>query len=71
MFLFALALQSNQRHSRFWMSSLQRRIAFVTNSSAYLVAQLRELDQVRKQVRKALLAAKRVQRLKAADGNSA
>jgi hypothetical protein len=46
------------------MSSLQRRIAFVTNSTPNLVAQLRELDQVRKQVKKALLAAKRVQRLK-------
>ena len=53
------------------MSPLQRRIAFLTDATADLVAQLRELDQMREQVRKALLAAKRVQRLKAAEENSA
>ena len=49
------------------MSPLQRRIAVVTSSTANLVAQLRELDQVREQVTNALLSAKRVQRLKAAE----
>jgi len=49
------------------MSPLQRRIAAVTNSTANLVAQLHELDQVREQVRKASLSAKRAQRLKAAE----
>jgi hypothetical protein len=49
------------------MSPLQRRVTAITNSTANLVAQLRELDQVREQVRKALLSAKRVQRLKAAE----
>src|SRR5215471_14499906 len=49
------------------MSPLQRRIAAVTNSTSNLVVQLRELDQVREQVRKASLSAKRAQRLKAAE----
>ena len=49
------------------MSPLQRRIAVVINSTANLVAQLRQLDQVREQVRKALLSAKRVRRLEAAE----
>ena len=37
------------------MSSIQRRISAVTDSTAHLVAQLRELDELREQVRKALL----------------
>jgi hypothetical protein len=41
------------------MSSLQRRTAAVTEMAANLVAQLRELDQLREQVRNALLSAKR------------
>jgi prefoldin subunit 5 len=36
------------------MSSIQRRIAAVSDSAAHLVAQLRELDELREQVRKAL-----------------
>ena len=38
----------------FQMSSIQRRIVAVTDSTAYLVAQLRELDELREQVRRAL-----------------
>ena len=41
------------------MSSLQRRIAAVTDTTANLVAQLRELDRLREQVRKALLSAQK------------
>jgi hypothetical protein len=40
------------------MSSLQRRIAAVTDTTANLITQLRELDQLREQVRKALLSAR-------------
>jgi len=36
------------------MSSIQRRIVAVTDSTAHLVAQLRELDELREQVRRAL-----------------
>jgi len=39
------------------MSSLQRRIAVVTDTTANLIAQLSELDRLREQVRKALLSA--------------
>jgi hypothetical protein len=39
------------------MISLQQRIAVITDTKANLVAQLRELDRLREQVRKALLAA--------------
>jgi len=35
------------------MSSLQRHIAVVTDTTANLIAQLRELDLLREQVRKA------------------
>ena len=49
----------------------QRRIATITNLTANLVAQLRELDQAREQVRKALLSAKRAPRLRRLNGNSA
>ena len=41
------------------MSSLQRLIINISQSSAYLIAQLRELDQVRDQLRKTLASAKR------------
>ena len=41
------------------MSSLQRRIAAVTDTTANLIAQLRELDRLRAQVRKALLSARK------------
>ena len=37
------------------MISLQQRIAVITDMKANLVAQLRELDRLREQVRKALL----------------
>ena len=37
------------------MSSIQQRITEVTDSAANLVAQLRELEQLREQVRTALL----------------
>ena len=37
------------------MVSIQRRISAVTDSTAHLVAQLRELDELREQVRTALL----------------
>jgi hypothetical protein len=40
------------------MSSLQRRIAAVTDTTANLIAQLRELDRLREQVRKAQLSAR-------------
>jgi hypothetical protein len=41
------------------MSSLQRRIAAITDTTANLIAQLRELDRLREQVRKALLSAQK------------
>jgi hypothetical protein len=41
------------------MSSLQRIIINVNHSSANLIAQLRELDQLRDQLRKALVSAKK------------
>src|SRR5712672_474222 len=41
------------------MSSLQQRIAAVTDTTANLIAQLRELDRLREQVRKALLSARK------------
>lgn len=46
------------------MRSLQRRIAAVTDSTDKLVSQLRELDHLREQVRKALLLTKRTPHLK-------
>lgn len=46
------------------MSHLQRHIATVTDTSAYLVAQLHELEQLREQVRRALLSTKRAPLLK-------
>ena len=41
------------------MSSLQRSIAAVTDTTANLIAQLRELDRLREQVGKALLSARK------------
>jgi len=41
------------------MSVLQRRIASVTDTTAHLVTQLQELDQLRERVKKALLSSKR------------
>jgi hypothetical protein len=42
------------------MSSLQRRIAAITDTTAHLITQLRELDQLREQVRKARLSARKL-----------
>jgi hypothetical protein len=44
------------------MSILLRRLASVTDTIAYLNAQIRELDQVRDLVRKARLSARRARR---------
>jgi hypothetical protein len=41
------------------MSALQRRITAVTGTTVHLVAQLRELDELRDKVKKAMLTAKR------------
>jgi len=41
------------------MNSIQRRIAAVSDSAAHLVVQLRELDELRGQLRKALQLRKR------------
>jgi hypothetical protein len=46
------------------MSPLQRRIVTVTATTALLVAQLRDLDRLREQLRKALLAAEKAPRPK-------
>jgi hypothetical protein len=53
------------------MSSLQRRIAAVTDTTANLIAQLRELDRLREQVRKALLSARKSPQPKRRNGNCA
>lgn len=45
------------------MSSIQRRIAAVTDSATNLIAQLDELDQLREQLRTALLLANSAPRL--------
>jgi hypothetical protein len=45
------------------MSSVEQRIAAITDSTAHLVAQLRELDELREQIRRALLVAKSAPRL--------
>jgi hypothetical protein len=50
------------------MSPLRRRIAAITHTTGKLVAQLSELDQLREQVRKALLSTKRAPRLKRRNG---
>jgi hypothetical protein len=53
------------------MSILQRLIADVSNTTAQLVAQLRELDQLREQVEKAQLSADRRQNRRRPNGNRA
>ena len=53
------------------MSSLQRRIAAVTDTTANLIAQLRELDRLREQVRKALLSAQKSPQPKRRNGSGA
>ena len=50
------------------MSPLQRDIAAITETTAKLVVQLSELEQLREQVRKALLSTKRAPRLKRRNG---
>jgi hypothetical protein len=52
------------------MSPLQQRIAAVTDTTANLIAQLRELDLLREQVRRAQLSAKREPRPKRRDENA-
>jgi hypothetical protein len=51
------------------MSPLQQRIAAVTDTTANLIAQLRELELLRERVREAQLSAKREPRLKRLNGN--
>jgi hypothetical protein len=53
------------------MNSLQRRIATLSDTTANLVAQLRELDRLREQVRKALLSARKSPQPKRRNGNGA
>ncbi len=53
------------------MSSLQRRLAAVADTTANLIAQLRELDRLREQVRKALLPAPKSPQPKRRSGNGA
>jgi hypothetical protein len=53
------------------MSSLQRRIAAVTDTTANLIAQLRELDRLREEVRKALLSARKSSQPKRRNGSGA
>lgn len=45
------------------MNSIHRRIAAVTDSMTHLIAELRELDQLREQVRQAVLKNSRVKGL--------
>jgi hypothetical protein len=51
------------------MSSLQRRIAAITDTTADLIAQLRELDRLREQVRKALSPARKLPQPRRRTGN--
>jgi len=51
------------------MSSLQKRIAAITDTTANLVAQLRELDRLREQVRIARLSARKSPQPKLRNGN--
>lgn len=50
--------------TRLQMSPTKRRIAAVTDSTAHLVAELRELDELREQVRRALLFSTSSRRLR-------
>lgn len=51
------------------MGSLERRIAVVTETTATLVAQLRELDRLRENLREARLSAKKTPRRKRRNGD--
>ena len=53
------------------MSALQRRIATVSDMTANLIAELRELDRLREQVREALLSVRKSQRRKRRNGHGA
>ncbi len=53
------------------MRSLQRRIAAVSDTTANLIAELRELDRLREQVREALLSVRKSQQPKRRNGNGA
>jgi hypothetical protein len=53
------------------MSALQRRIATVSDMTANLIAELRELDRLREQVREALLSVRKSQRQKRRNGHGA
>ena len=53
------------------MSSLQRRIATVSDTTANLIVQLRELDRLRDQVREALLSVRKSQQPKRRNGHGA
>ena len=53
------------------MLSLQQRIAAVTDMRANLIAQLRELDRLREQVRKAQLSARGLPQPKRRNGDGA
>jgi predicted nucleic acid-binding Zn-ribbon protein len=51
------------------MTSLQRRIATLTDTTANLVRQLRELQDLREQIKKARLSVKRTRRAKRRNGH--
>ena len=53
------------------MSALQRRIATVSDTTANLIAELRELDRLREQVREALLSVRKSQQPKPRNGHGA
>ena len=53
------------------MRSLQRRIATVSDTTANLIDQLRELDRLREQVREALLSVRKSQQPKRRNGHGA
>ena len=53
------------------MSPLQRRIATVSDMTANLIAELRELDRLREQVREALLSVRKSQQQKRRNGRGA
>jgi hypothetical protein len=53
------------------MRSLQRRIATVSDVTASLIAELRELDRLREQVREALLSVRKSQQQKRRNGHGA
>jgi hypothetical protein len=53
------------------MGALQRRIATVSDMTANLIAELRELDRLREQVREALLSVRKSQRQKRRNGHAA